>query len=381
MDVSFIVPAYKPNVNWINDCISAIIRTAENHPQLECEILVGDDGSPGGTADCVDNLGKLSSIVKVFRFPENRGPGPTRNDLISRASGRYIMPQDCDDLMLPFDLSRVVAFMDENPQYVASYSRKHCFDGNGLLNEVHGEEQSPFLAFFQPRVNINCMLIRKKECVEIGGFMPVPFGSINEDVWLMFRLFELSGIHFDDIEPRTLYRMHSSQISRAADAQNDWLWMSHDMLLKHAEETSLIMRGEIPQSENDQQERLISALTGAVFFIHQKNQKLCQTLLEQMLERHPEDFGVWEIYMIVALNLRSEELFDKLYAGAMERFTSSQRRESFVNKALQNAAVHGRDNAKLLELFRELKKQQKVLPEIVAANRPRSCRVQYSWKI
>ena len=137
MDISFIVPTYRPNVKWLNDCVAAIIRTASICPQLKCEILIGDDGSPDGMFECENDLTALSPMVKVFRFPENRGPGPTRNDLISQAKGRYIMPQDSDDIMLPFDLSRVVAFMDDNPSYIASYARKYCFDDNGFPVLLH----------------------------------------------------------------------------------------------------------------------------------------------------------------------------------------------------------------------------------------------------
>ncbi len=383
MDVSFIVPAYKPNTKWLKECIEAIIRTALNHSQLKCEILVGDDGSPAGMFECENELNALSPMIKVFRFPENRGPGPTRNALIEQASGRYIIPQDCDDIMLPFDLTRVVSFLDEHPEYIASYSRKYCFNDHGLTGEVHGDAQSPFLAFFQPRVNINCMLIRKKECIELGGFTAVPYGSINEDVWLIFRMFEYSRIFFDSTEPRTLYRMHSSQITQTADdTDNDWQWMAHDMLLKHADIASEILRGVIPQEQDSCPERLITALTGAVIFLHQKNHKLCNALFQQMLPRHPEDHGIWETYLTIALNMPDDTLFNTLYNQAMEYFADSPERQyHLVMKALTNAEIRHLDKSKLLKLFRDLAKTHSTPPEIVRANAPAPAKQKYTWKI
>jgi len=380
MDISFIIPAYKPVSEWLVTCVRSVIRAAELHPQLEWEILIGDDGSPGNSFNCADELRALSPQIQLFRFPENRGPGAARNDLISRASGRYVIPQDCDDIMLPFDLSRVVKFMDEHPEYVASYAEKYCFNENGLLNECHGDAQSSFCAFFQPRVNINGMFIRRKELLEIGGFMPLPFSRINEDVRLIFRLFEHSQLHFD-CEPRVLYRKHSSQITvNSTTGQNDWRWMAQEMLLRHADIVRELMCGRMPYGKDEQQERIIGGLSGALIFLHQADRSLGMALFEEYIRRHPEDFGGWESYMIFAMIHKDEKLFEKVYSQAMEKFAGMPYRQRyFVDSALKNAQMHKRELTALFSLYNELVKQCEVIPETVAANVPKPVRPKYSW--
>jgi glycosyltransferase involved in cell wall biosynthesis len=102
--LSIIIPAYK-----VEDYIEKCIRSLEDQdiPKTEYEIIVTNDGSPDRCKEIVESLQKeFSNIVLVDQ--ENQGVSMARNNAITIAKGKYILPIDPDDYVLPNTLGNAL---------------------------------------------------------------------------------------------------------------------------------------------------------------------------------------------------------------------------------------------------------------------------------
>jgi glycosyltransferase involved in cell wall biosynthesis len=101
--VSILIPCHNAE-DWIAEAVdSALAQT-----WAECEVIVVDDGSSDRSVEILRGFG--GKIRLVAR--ENRGGNPTRNELLSAATGEWVQYLDADDALLPDKIAeqlRVVA--------------------------------------------------------------------------------------------------------------------------------------------------------------------------------------------------------------------------------------------------------------------------------
>ena len=97
MRLSIIIPAYK-----VSDFIEKCIRSLEDQdvPQSQYEIIVTNDGSPDNSQLIVEKLQLEFSNIQLIN-QENQGVSVARNNAIAIAKGRYVMPIDPDDYVVP----------------------------------------------------------------------------------------------------------------------------------------------------------------------------------------------------------------------------------------------------------------------------------------
>ncbi len=375
MDVSFFVPVYRPNAEWLDSAVRSIVKVARLSAR-KVEILLGDDGSPESCLPLLTEYEKeFPGLVRAFRFPENRGIGSTSCALVDLASGRYVASFDQDDIMLPFDLDVAVDFLDTHDEYCASYARKFLFNDNGLTGDVHGDNQSVFLQFFQPKVNINGMLIRRDFLLDCGNFKPLPFSRINQDVWLMFRLAERGRLYFDKSEPRALYRVHQQQNSAVTGGdQHDFLLMGQDLICRNSELYRQIILEDFPEGRNEHEKRLIQGLCGLALFVNQRHSTLVWRIVEHARRAYPDDYGVREV--LLQLLQSKPELFQREYEQAMTDFAgNADMQYSFVSLAARQPWAGEEIRNKLRELHRECR----IAPPLVTDNLPKTKKASYSW--
>ena len=96
---STIIPVYN-RVYLIDRTLASIINQDINH---EIEIIIVDDGSTDGTAECLVKYGDRITVL----YQENKGPGAARNLGIAQATGDYILFLDSDDLWFDWSLNTI----------------------------------------------------------------------------------------------------------------------------------------------------------------------------------------------------------------------------------------------------------------------------------
>ena len=108
--LSILIPAYNAS-QFLARCFDSIL--CQKHVNEDVEIIVIDDGSKDGTLEIIkDYSAKYGSIR--YKTRENRGIGPTRNELIELAQGRYFWFVDADDYLSADSLQVLVPLLQSN---------------------------------------------------------------------------------------------------------------------------------------------------------------------------------------------------------------------------------------------------------------------------
>ncbi len=110
--LSILIPAYNAS-QFLARCFDSIL--CQKHVNEDVEIIVIDDGSKDGTLEIIkDYSAKYGSIR--YKTRHNRGIGPTRNELIELAQGRYFWFVDADDYVSA-DSLQVLAPLLQSSRY------------------------------------------------------------------------------------------------------------------------------------------------------------------------------------------------------------------------------------------------------------------------
>lgn len=350
-----------------------MIRVAET--QGNTEVILFNDCSPDDSQRIIDEYAdRYPSIVRKMKSEHNLGVGNARTEMCKNARGRYILSFDQDDIMLPFDLGGVIAMMDKNPQYGASYSRKYLFNNKGLTGEVHGGCLSEFNAFFAPKININAMVIRADVLAAHDYFRPVPGCAINDDVFLMIRLGADTEYHYDEDNPRLLYRMHGKQNSLLFhhENQNPFRWMANYMTEQQPDLYKRILANDPPKLTRENRHWVLG-LMGAAVFLRQEKIGLVLPIVDKACEIAPDDYGAWEHKLLILAMSNKHDKFMETFLSAVERFKGqSPSKELSLIFAMSKyySALRKPLPENIVSRYKELLKRNGAPPQIVLDNLP-----------
>ncbi len=125
--VSVVTPAYQSG-RFIGATIGSVI--AQTFP--DWEMVIVDDCSRDDTGAIAAEFARRDARVRFVRNEANRGPGPTRNEALRRARGRWVAFLDADDLWDAEKLERQVAFMQRGG-HAFSYTGYRVLSEDGRL--------------------------------------------------------------------------------------------------------------------------------------------------------------------------------------------------------------------------------------------------------
>ncbi len=93
--LSILVPLYNEE-EYIEKVLERVLA-APLADGLEREVIVVDDGSTDGSPEIVQRFALAHpEVIRLFRFPENRGKGAAVRKAIAEARGEYCIIQDAD---------------------------------------------------------------------------------------------------------------------------------------------------------------------------------------------------------------------------------------------------------------------------------------------
>lgn len=223
--VSVIMPAYNARP-YIAEAINSVLE--QEYPHIE--LIVIDDGSSDGTAECAESFG---DGVKVIR-QANAGVAAARNKGLAEARGELIAFLDADDVWLPGKLKAQVEYLLAHPETGVVYgifSRWHAKpDGsfapppspevrdpqNLLIAEHSGWIYTKLL--FDNIIHIITAMVRREVVEKLTGFnKSLPTGE-DYDFWLrMSRHFRADKLN----RVLAYYRIHATSITKVPRAENN----------------------------------------------------------------------------------------------------------------------------------------------------------------
>lgn len=108
--LSILIPVYNAE-KYIGMCIDSILEQADDINNIE--IVIINDGSSDKTLDIINQYTSIDKRIKVYTR-NNKGIGPTRNELIDKASGSFFWFIDGDDYIEPNSLQLIINTLQED---------------------------------------------------------------------------------------------------------------------------------------------------------------------------------------------------------------------------------------------------------------------------
>lgn len=99
--------------------------TAQDYPAIE--ILISDDCSTDRSLEICEAAARRDPRVRIFRNPRQLGLIENFNQVFGRASGKYFMWADQDDLRDPIFVRKAVAALEAEPDAVLCHSYSAVF--------------------------------------------------------------------------------------------------------------------------------------------------------------------------------------------------------------------------------------------------------------
>lgn len=203
--VSIVVPAYNAAA-YLRDTIDSIVQDTYPHR----EIIIVNDGSTDDTPVIAQALTEKYPDVHVLH-QQNAGVCRARNFGISVAQGKYILPIDADDILLPGFIKWAVDVMESDAEV------KCCIPKAIFFGERDGEwHLQPYSKELLARKNMipASALYRRSDREAVGGY----FEGIQarEDWGFWISLLKNGGEVVTSPEVYLKYRIHASS-KRIAD--------------------------------------------------------------------------------------------------------------------------------------------------------------------
>jgi glycosyltransferase involved in cell wall biosynthesis len=138
------------------------------------------------------------------------------------STSRYIARMDGDDISHPLRFEKQIAFLEENPSYVAVGCRVDLIDQNGhSINKSFKFYENDFeirraLKYRMPFCH-PAMIFRSKTIIASNGYM---YGNTAEDHELYLRLARDSNYLFKNLSDNLFsYRRHQSQLTNIKNSK------------------------------------------------------------------------------------------------------------------------------------------------------------------
>jgi len=202
--VSVIMPCYNDGA-YIREALASV--NAQTYKDIE--VIIIDDGSDDpNTLQILDNISE--SNIKLLKTKRLR-PAGARNEGISQATGKYILPLDADDIIEPEYIEKAVSIMEKDERVGVVY----CFAE--LFGERSGRWDLPNYSLEKmllDNIVFVTALFYKEDWENVGGFNTnMKHGMEDYDFWLS--ILEI-GREIHQI-PEVLFRYRIKPTSRTTE--------------------------------------------------------------------------------------------------------------------------------------------------------------------
>lgn len=188
--ISVLMPAYNA-APYIRESIRSVLK----QDGVDFELLVLNDGSRDSTADILRSF-RSDSRIRIYSRQKNGGEAHSRNDLLRRARGRFVVNHDADDIMISRRLARQSQFLINHPRVGLVYGDALILDKlqKPFLRWADIPEETRRNHFFIPQAFLSSSMIQRSILLRSGGYDVFYDQGTDTDMWV--KLSELTKFHY-----------------------------------------------------------------------------------------------------------------------------------------------------------------------------------------
>lgn len=120
------------------DYVETALRSVVEQTYPNVELIVIDNGSTDGSAECITRFVEQHSAVRFLKNPANLGLNRAFNQGLAMADGRYVIDLSGDDVLLPSRISQQADLFERlSGPYAVVFSNAAYIDEQGCRTGVH----------------------------------------------------------------------------------------------------------------------------------------------------------------------------------------------------------------------------------------------------
>jgi glycosyltransferase involved in cell wall biosynthesis len=176
--VSVVIPCYQ-QAEYLTEAVESVVAQTYR----DWEIIIVDDGSTDATATVANDLIARHAPRRISLVRQaNQGLPGARNSGIAASRGRYILPLDADDILMPEMLEETARLLDADPSTAIAYTDYVRFGADSRRVET-GRWSVDDLAY---RCQLSGpSLFRREVWLTVGGYNPNMRGGYEDwDFWI-----------------------------------------------------------------------------------------------------------------------------------------------------------------------------------------------------
>lgn len=215
--VSIITPAFNSG-RFIRQTFESVLAQTF----VDWEMIVVDDCSRDDTLDIARTYAERDGRIRWVRSPTNQGAGPSRNQALSMARGRYIAFLDADDLWFPEKLEKQLAFMKSHGCGFSFTSYRVVDEHGAPLGALGAVPPTATYLDLLKSNRIGCLTVMLDR--RIVGDVRFPALRTNQDFALWLSLLKRGAVAYGLNEECATYRIVSTSNTRnkLKSARNVW---------------------------------------------------------------------------------------------------------------------------------------------------------------
>lgn len=219
--VSIFMPTYN-HEQFIAEALESVL--SQDYDNIE--IVCGDDYSTDKTAEIIRSYAdKYPNKMRPIYNSENLGVTKNCNKVLSQCDGEYVVMFSGDDIMMPNKVSRLMQYMNENPDCAVCYHDLEVFDSatNATICLYSDVQRSPgpdvrSLLKVGTAVAGPCLMVRRSAMPEKGYNEAV--STISD--WLLAIEIATQGSVGYVNEVLTRYRRHVGNMSNSLNYYHEY---------------------------------------------------------------------------------------------------------------------------------------------------------------
>lgn len=215
--VTIVIPFHQAYTMYLEECLTSVLRQTFQ----DWEAIVVDDASSDDPArSIVERLG--DERVRVIRHERNRGQAAARNTGIRSGVGSFLMTIDCDDIVAPTHLEKLMRVMVDHPDCGAAYADYFMFAARSGRCEFPERDTRDLLR--EQWIPHGGALVRRTMWERANGYCEDDvFRAGNEDwdYWLSMAEKGLKAVRVP--EPLYGYRQHAHSMTNCQFQYADYV--------------------------------------------------------------------------------------------------------------------------------------------------------------